>query len=109
MAILFLRVFSKNNIAVAVEPVFARNQEVLTRWMAGKISEQEFLDRIHYREEWGCDWEGYKRFSRRPGNCTFRSTARTAILEMTCAASAGAALVSLGAWHAFSQTIRSRR
>ena len=50
----------KNNIAVAVEPVFARNQEVLTRWMAGKISEQEFLDRIHYREEWGCDWEGYK-------------------------------------------------
>jgi len=50
----------KNNIAVAVEPVFARNQEVLSRWMAGKISEQEFLDRIHYREEWGCDWEGYK-------------------------------------------------
>src|SRR5213594_1191638 len=50
----------KNTIAVAVEPVFARNQEVLTRWMAGKISEQEFLDRIHYGEEWGCDWEGYK-------------------------------------------------
>src|SRR5438094_8025973 len=50
----------KNNIAVAVEPVFARNQEVLTRWMAGKISEQEFLDRIHYGEEWGCDWAGYK-------------------------------------------------
>src|SRR5207247_10642360 len=49
----------KNNIAVAVEPVFARNQEVLSRWMAGKISEIEFLDRIHYREEWGCDWEGY--------------------------------------------------
>ena len=28
--------------------------------MAGKISEHEFLDRIHYKEEWGCDWDGYK-------------------------------------------------
>src|SRR5438477_402333 len=37
----------KNNIAVAVEPVFARNQEILDRWMAGKISEREFLDRVH--------------------------------------------------------------
>src|SRR5882672_7376676 len=36
----------QNNIAVAVEPVFARHQQVLDEWMAGKISEQEFLDRI---------------------------------------------------------------
>ncbi len=50
----------KNGIAVAVEPVFARNQEILDCWMAGKISEQEFLERIRYGEEWGCDWEGYK-------------------------------------------------
>jgi uncharacterized iron-regulated protein len=50
----------KNDLAVAVEPVFARNQEVLDRWMAGRISEEEFLDRIHYCDEWGCDWEGYK-------------------------------------------------
>jgi len=50
----------KRDIAVAVEPVFARNQEILDCWMAGKISEQDFLERIHYREEWGCDWEGYK-------------------------------------------------
>jgi hypothetical protein len=50
----------KNNVAVAVEPVFGRNQQVLDEWMAGKISEQEFLDRIHYYEEWGCEWEGYK-------------------------------------------------
>jgi len=28
--------------------------------MAGKISEQEFLDTVHYDEEWGCDWNGYK-------------------------------------------------
>src|SRR5262245_32191171 len=38
----------KTNIALAVEPVFARNQEILDLWMVGKISEQEFLDRIHY-------------------------------------------------------------
>ena len=50
----------KRNLAVAVEPVFARNQEILDGWMAGKISEQEFLDSIDYADEWGCEWEGYK-------------------------------------------------
>ena len=44
----------KNDLALAVEPVFTRSQGVLDQWMSGKISEQEFLDRIHYREEWGC-------------------------------------------------------
>jgi hypothetical protein len=28
--------------------------------MSGNISEQEFLERIHYHEEWGCEWTGYK-------------------------------------------------
>src|SRR5215470_16439046 len=50
----------KDEIAVAVEPIFARNQEILDQWMSGTISEQEFLDRIRYYEEWGCDWSGYK-------------------------------------------------
>jgi hypothetical protein len=50
----------RDNIAIAVEPIFARNQEILDQWMSGKISEQEFLDRIRYYEEWGCDWVGYK-------------------------------------------------
>jgi hypothetical protein len=50
----------KRDIALAVEPVFARNQGTLDRWMSGRISEQEFLDRIRYHEEWGCDWAGYK-------------------------------------------------
>jgi hypothetical protein len=50
----------KNNVALAVEPIFARSQDVLDRWMSGKISEQEFLDRIRYHEEWGCEWTGYK-------------------------------------------------
>jgi Haem-binding uptake, Tiki superfamily, ChaN len=51
---------TKKNVALAVEPVFARNQKILDAWMAGKISEQEFLDRVRYHEEWGCDWESYK-------------------------------------------------
>lgn len=50
----------RDNIALAVEPVFARSQETLDRWMAGKISEQEFLERIRYPEEWGCDWTAYR-------------------------------------------------
>src|SRR5207253_1391283 len=51
---------NKENVALAVEPVFARSQRELDRWMSGKISEREFLDRIRYEEEWGCDWAGYK-------------------------------------------------
>src|SRR5262245_33026004 len=50
----------RDNVAIAVEPIFARNQEILDQWMSGKISEPEFLDRIRYYEEWGCDWAGYK-------------------------------------------------
>src|SRR5262245_33792999 len=50
----------KDNLALAVEPIFKKNQEALDRWMSGKISESEFLERIHYYEEWGCDWRGYK-------------------------------------------------
>jgi hypothetical protein len=50
----------KDNLALAVEPIFGRSQEVLDRWMSGKISEQEFLERIRYYEEWGCEWSGYK-------------------------------------------------
>src|SRR5262249_56163255 len=38
----------KRDVALAVEPVFARNQKVLDTWMAGRMSEQEFLDPIPY-------------------------------------------------------------
>jgi hypothetical protein len=50
----------KDNVALAVEPIFARSQDVLDQWMKKEISEQEFLERIRYREEWGCDWAGYR-------------------------------------------------
>jgi hypothetical protein len=50
----------KDKVALAVEPIFARSQETLDRWMSGKISEQEFLERTRYHEDWGCEWSGYK-------------------------------------------------
>jgi hypothetical protein len=50
----------KENVALAVEPVFARNQEILDNWMSGRMAEQDFLERIRYHDEWGCDWTGYK-------------------------------------------------
>jgi hypothetical protein len=58
----FVRKLAAENhgLVLAVEPVFARSQKILDRWMSGRISEQEFLDQVHYREEWGCDWESYK-------------------------------------------------
>jgi hypothetical protein len=51
---------TRKRLALAVEPVFARNQETLDKWIAGKISEQEFLDQSRYEEEWGCNWQSYK-------------------------------------------------
>ena len=51
---------TKKNLALAVEPVFSRNQKFLDNWIAGKISEQEFLNQIRYDEEWGCNWQSYK-------------------------------------------------
>src|SRR5262245_38334279 len=58
----FIRCLNEDNrrVLLAVEPVFARSQKILDSWMSGKISEQEFLEAIRYREEWGCDWDGYK-------------------------------------------------
>jgi hypothetical protein len=47
-------------VALAVEPIFARSQEFLDQWMTGEITEHEFLERIRYYEEWGCEWGGYK-------------------------------------------------
>ena len=51
---------TNHRVALAVEPIFARNQEALDQWMSGKLPEQEFLERIRYYEEWGCEWRGYK-------------------------------------------------
>jgi hypothetical protein len=51
----------KNQVVLAVEVVFARHQKLLDRWLAGKLTESEFLERIRYSDEWGCDWPSYKK------------------------------------------------
>lgn len=45
---------------LAMEMVFGRQQRILDRWMAGEITEEEFLRRIRYEQEWGYPWEGFR-------------------------------------------------
>jgi len=47
-------------VALGVEFVYTRQQRSLDRRQAGEISDAEFLRRIHYEEEWGYPWEGYR-------------------------------------------------
>lgn len=46
--------------ALGVEFVYTRQQRFLDRRQAGEISDAEFLRCIHYEEEWGYPWEGYR-------------------------------------------------
>jgi len=47
-------------MALGVEFVYTRQQRLLDRRQAGEITDDEFLRRIHYDEEWGYPWEGYR-------------------------------------------------
>jgi len=47
-------------MALGVEFVYTRQQRFLDRRQAGEITDDEFLGRIHYDEEWGYPWEGYR-------------------------------------------------
>jgi uncharacterized iron-regulated protein len=47
-------------VILAVEMVYGRNQRILDRWMAGRMSDDEFKRRIRYDLEWGYDWNGFK-------------------------------------------------
>lgn len=44
---------------LAMEMVHGRHQQVLDRWMEGRIGEDEFLRRIRYDLEWGYSWPAY--------------------------------------------------
>ncbi len=46
-------------VILAVEMVYGRDQRTLDRWMAGDLTEAEFLRRLRYDVEWGYDWEGF--------------------------------------------------
>ena len=48
-------------VVLAMEMLYVHQQEQLDRWMKGMIGEEEFLEQIDYRTEWGFDWESFKR------------------------------------------------
>jgi hypothetical protein len=50
----------KRRLALGIEFVYTRQQEILDRRQAGSIDDRTFLRRIHYREEWGYPWEGFR-------------------------------------------------
>ncbi len=51
----------KNNkkIAIGMEMFQRPFQEVINQYIAGKITESEFLTKSEYKERWGFDWELY--------------------------------------------------
>jgi len=46
-------------VALGVEFVYTRQQDALDARQGGRLSDAEFLRRIHYREEWGYPWAGF--------------------------------------------------
>jgi hypothetical protein len=48
---------SRAHVALGVEFVFTRQQEILQLRQADAIDDASFLRRIHYRDEWGYPWE----------------------------------------------------
>lgn len=51
---------SSGRVSLGVEFVYTRQQELLDRRQAGGLDDESFLRRIHYREEWGYPWDGYR-------------------------------------------------
>ena len=49
-----------SDFALAVEMVPSSHQPDLDLYMAGKIDDAEFLDRIDYAKTWGFPWENFK-------------------------------------------------
>ncbi len=50
----------RGRVVLGVEFVYTRQQEILDRRQAGTLDDRSFLRRIHYREEWGYPWEGFR-------------------------------------------------
>lgn len=51
---------SKADRVLCLECVEARHQKHLDRFMAGKMSEREFLKAVEWKRNWGFPWENYK-------------------------------------------------
>jgi len=54
------RMARRRRVVLGVEFVYTRQQEILDRRQEGAINDPTFLRRIHYREEWGYPWEGFR-------------------------------------------------
>jgi hypothetical protein len=50
----------KPKTALCLEMIYGHQQRFLDRFMAGQLSEEEFLRRIRYDLEWGYDWESFR-------------------------------------------------
>lgn len=57
---------------LALEMIYTRNQSILDSWFEGRVSEEEFLQRIRYEEEWGYDWEGFEAIFSAARECNMR-------------------------------------
>jgi hypothetical protein len=47
-------------VILGIEFVYTRQQGILDRRQEGRLSDPAFLRRIHYREDWGYPWEGFR-------------------------------------------------
>ncbi len=50
----------RGRLVLGVEFVYTRQQEILDRRQDGTLDDATFLRRIHYREEWGYPWTGFR-------------------------------------------------
>lgn len=47
-------------LELGVEFLFTRQQAILDRRQRGEIDDAAFLRRVHYRDEWGYPWDGFR-------------------------------------------------
>lgn len=48
-------------VVLCLEMVFARSQRTLDRFMKGEIGDEEFLRAIRYKQDWGYDWNAFRK------------------------------------------------
>ncbi len=49
-----------SRLSLGIEFIYTRQQELLAQRQAGVLDDDAFLRRVHYEEEWGYPWEGYR-------------------------------------------------
>ena len=57
---LLVALASRRKMILGVEFVYTRQQDILDRRQSGSLDDRAFLRRIHYREEWGYPWQGFR-------------------------------------------------